>query len=184
MEELGVLIVLLVQEAVVGYDDDQQVVPLRQLPEAVHQQSDAVVGIGKGIELLVCQAVIGDHPGLVAADGLPGQERRLQAVHLRYEFTQLAACNVVIGSPCCGDLLGCEIVVVHQTVERQVLQKLPLAHVGHGACVEIGGAVALLFQCTRQAGKERMQRGVALQAYVGMGHMSCKRTGCAPVGTE
>ena len=62
MEELRILVTLLVEISMVGDHDDQQIVPLGKSLEAINKQAHRIIGISKGIELLVLQPVVGHHP--------------------------------------------------------------------------------------------------------------------------
>ena len=76
MEESRVFVCDVIEEAVVGQKNDQQIVPNRKGAQAVYERTHTFVSKGKGIELRIFQTIVGHFKRLVAAEGEVGHEPR------------------------------------------------------------------------------------------------------------
>ena len=86
-----------VGDAVVGQQDDEGVVPLRGLSEAFDKLANAVVGIGKGVKVLVLKLVKGHLKRLMAAQCEEGCKPRLLVVLARLQHIEQVVEGDVVG---------------------------------------------------------------------------------------
>ena len=99
MEKLGILISEVIEEAMVRNQNHKQIIPHWQGAQTVHKHLYAMVGKGKGIELLVLQTMIGNLKGFVTGEGLEGHMPGLRHLSAGYHLEGTTGRHTVIGSP-------------------------------------------------------------------------------------
>ena len=173
-------------DAVVGEENHECIVPLRQTAQAVNELADAIVEIGHCVGYRVaCDAGIGHTPWLVACQGeetrMPGAVLRICLDHLQKAGEGYA----VRDAPTMGGALGGgEGFVAKGMLVARSAEIAVRAREINVAAIEKFRLIAHRLQRTGNGGQAVAARGHLHNAHVGKGGVTAERTYGAAVCAE
>ena len=176
------LVIFIEVAAVVGHEDDEQIVPLLRLLHVAEKSPDAIIHIGKAVVLPFLILADRHIPGFMAAQGGKAYQERLAVIMLPDQPAQGLEGNIIPDAPFRSRLFFLRVVLLPVQLLETRTDQVAL-HLGEVdvAAIKIVGSIALTLQAAGYARKAAHPTGHLHDRHRGERHVAAERTHRPPI---